>query len=154
MGLGRTSGLRVRLSQRQVVMKAAGVALEVTFPLFPVSATGLRPNTAANKPILLARTIKMQLVQRERGAVFLCRNARGWEKGQGAPNEAGLSQRKWFPAAAKTQVRTEGGRPSDEVGGGGGGVGTQHPAPSLGLPRPYHRAGHTLPLILHVREGA
>lgn len=29
-----------------------------------------------------------------------------------------------------------------------------NPAPSLGLPRPYHRVGHTLPLILHVREGA
>lgn len=57
--------------------------------LFLASPAGLAPNMAADKPIPLARTIKSQLVEREWGAVFLCRNARGWEKGQWGPNEAG-----------------------------------------------------------------
>lgn len=133
MGLGGDEGLRARLSQKQVVMRAAGLLIKPHSCLFLESPAGLGPNVAADEPIPLARTIKTQLVERERGAVFLCRNARGWEKGQRGPNEAGRTEpEKVVPGSSK---ETRGGLLTGKDGGGWG-----DPALAWVRPWPCHQS--------------
>ena len=145
LGLGRDKVARGSVESEaggQEGCRRCSLSCTPTFPP-PGSPVGQGPNMAA-KPIPLARTIKTQLADKgpaQRVALLLCENAGGWEKGSEALMRlARLSQRKMCLEAAKTWVRTGGGLPSGEDGGGGGSR-TGRGSPCLCHPvTPSHRS--------------
>lgn len=106
---------------------------------------GWGPNMEADGPLLpLPRTIKTQLAGRrpaKQGTILLCRNARGWAKGQWGSNEAVRTEpEKVVPGREKTWVRTGEGLPSGEHVAGDTVLACVHPGcatdlhPPTGLP--------------------